>query len=110
MYLPLVLALSFWTVAQAQECYTSKGFPWTYNNDEPVEGWVPCNRTAAVTNCCSPRDFCMTNGLCMDAVIDNMMSQQGCTSSKWDGRPCRNYCGDTDSESSLLSVSVDAIY
>ncbi|KXJ89016.1 hypothetical protein Micbo1qcDRAFT_165789 [Microdochium bolleyi] len=89
---PSLLILALAAGSQAVTCFNSKGQPWSFNKDLPVEAWQPCNSTASVTSCCSPRDYCMTNGLCMDAVIDNMMSQQGCTSNAWDAKPCRNYC------------------
>lgn len=82
-------------------CYNSQGFPWTYSSEEPVASWVPCDPGAEVTNCCGPDDYCMSNGLCMDAVIDNMISQQGCTDKNWAG-PCQNYCGGTQSDAAGL--------
>lgn len=98
------LALSLFFVLVQSRCYTSEGDPWIYNPDSPVEAWMPCNTTADVTSCCSPRDYCMSNGLCMDAVVDNVVSQQGCTSSSWD-EPCVNYCEGTDSESFQLKAA-----
>lgn len=96
--LPLLWLILSWLAspAVAATCYNSRGLRWTFTNDEPVEAWLPCDPTAKATNCCSPRDFCMSNGLCMDAVIDNMISQQGCTDQGW-GEPCQNYCGGTQS-------------
>ncbi|KAJ1327016.1 cell wall integrity and stress response component [Microdochium nivale] len=100
MHLPLYLLASVLLAAgsRAAQCFNSRGAPWTFNPDRPIEGWVPCNATASVTNCCSPRDYCMSNGLCMDAVVENMITQQGCTSDKWDARPCRNYCAGIESD------------
>lgn len=87
-----LLSLIFAPASRAAQCFTSKGDLWVFNPALPIEGWVPCNSTASVTNCCSPRDYCMSNGLCMDAVVDNMITQQGCTSENWDAQPCHNYC------------------
>ncbi|ORY54722.1 uncharacterized protein BCR38DRAFT_147102 [Pseudomassariella vexata] len=99
-------ALSTWILLLAStaveaRCYNSKGTPWVFTNDEPVEAWMPCNLTAEVTNCCSPWDYCMSNGLCMDAVIDNVISQQGCTDKDW-GEPCFNYCEGKESDAAGL--------
>ncbi|KAI1266175.1 hypothetical protein F5Y18DRAFT_382674 [Xylariaceae sp. FL1019] len=75
-------------------CFNVRGDPWSFVSSEPVEEWLPCNSTAEVTNCCGPRDYCMGNGLCMDAVVDNFISQQGCTSEDWE-EPCHNWCKGT---------------
>ncbi|KAI1381099.1 hypothetical protein F4677DRAFT_116857 [Hypoxylon crocopeplum] len=82
-------------------CYNSQGFPWAFTSQEPVEAWKACDPGAEVTNCCGPHDYCMSNGLCLDAVIDNMVSQQGCTDRNW-AEPCQNYCGGTQSDAAGL--------
>lgn len=51
----------------------------------------PCDATAEVSPCCSGLDFCLSNGLCLDAGSNNGFTQQGCTSKGWDF-PCRQYC------------------
>lgn len=96
----LIFSLLYTTV-HSTRCYSSKGDPFVYTDEEPIEAWMPCDLTAEVSNCCSPRDYCMSNGLCLDAVQDNMMSQQGCTDSDW-AEPCLNYCGDTEADAGGL--------
>jgi hypothetical protein len=82
-------------IVEAQTtCYNSLVYPWVYTDKEPVAAWLPCNTSSAISNCCSPDDYCMSNGLCMDAVIDNVISQQGCTDKTWAGS-CQNYCSGT---------------
>ncbi|KAI0147729.1 hypothetical protein GGR57DRAFT_475712 [Xylariaceae sp. FL1272] len=93
----LLFALNFFACFYSSAnatCFNVRGDPWSFVSSEPVEEWLPCNSTAEVTNCCGPRDYCMGNGLCMDAVVDNFISQQGCTSEDWE-EPCHNWCKDT---------------
>ncbi|KAH9908487.1 hypothetical protein F4778DRAFT_776782 [Xylariomycetidae sp. FL2044] len=83
-------------------CFNSKGDAWAFVEEDPIEAWVPCNTSSSITNCCGPRDYCMDNGLCLDAVVDNMISQQGCTDRNW-SPPCANYCsGQQSSTAGLL--------
>lgn len=100
MLAPTVLLTStFLTTTTASNCFNSKGKLWSHVATLPIEPWIPCNSSAhAVSNCCAAQDYCMSNGLCMDAAVDNMMSQQGCTSKTWDREPCKNYCGGTESK------------
>ncbi|KAI0193849.1 hypothetical protein F4808DRAFT_354128 [Astrocystis sublimbata] len=52
-----------------------------------------CNSSAEVSVCCSQSDYCLDNGLCLDALGDNIFTVQGCTSKAWDA-PCQKYCED----------------
>jgi len=54
--------------------------------------FVPCDPSAKVTHCCSSADYCLSNGLCLNAGANNVMSQQGCTDQTWGSPPCRKYC------------------
>ncbi|KAI1260648.1 hypothetical protein F5Y18DRAFT_404683 [Xylariaceae sp. FL1019] len=54
---------------------------------------VPCNVSERISVCCSATDFCLDNGLCLDAGGDNLINVQGCTSPAWDS-PCKKYCPD----------------
>lgn len=58
----LIFSLLYTTV-HSTRCYSSKGDPFVYTDEEPIEAWMPCDLTAEVSNCCSPRDYCMSNGL-----------------------------------------------
>lgn len=54
-------------------------------------GAYPCNTTAEISPCCGSNDFCLSNGLCLNAGGNNAFTQQGCTDKAW-GDPCRKYC------------------
>src|ERR1700761_6331971 len=56
-------------------CYQLDGTP--YSKIRPDDGdWVPCDPSAQVSTCCSDKDYCMGNGLCLDAGANNMFSIQ----------------------------------
>ncbi|KAI0164164.1 hypothetical protein GGR57DRAFT_452610, partial [Xylariaceae sp. FL1272] len=55
--------------------------------------FFPCNPSDDISVCCSDTDYCLDNGLCLDAGGDNMFNVQGCTSRNWDS-PCKQYCPD----------------
>ncbi|KAH7024605.1 uncharacterized protein B0I36DRAFT_163120 [Microdochium trichocladiopsis] len=55
------------------------------------ESWVACNPDQPTSSCCSSSDFCMSNGLCLNAGGNQAYTQQGCTDKKW-GPPCTFYC------------------
>lgn len=48
---------------------------------------IPCNPDDDISPCCSENDYCLSNGLCLDATANNLMSIQGCTDSVW-RNPC----------------------
>lgn len=51
--------------------------------------WVPCDSSKSVSHCCSSKDYCLDNGLCLDAGANNYFSIQGCTDPSWPaGSPC----------------------
>ena len=52
---------------------------------------VPCDPGSEVSTCCSTVDFCLSNGLCMDAGGNNGLTIQGCTAQNW-GSPCNLHC------------------
>ncbi|GAW23520.1 hypothetical protein ANO14919_130800 [Xylariales sp. No.14919] len=54
-------------------------------------GFFPCNTSAEVSICCGGTDYCLDNGLCLDASGDNIFTVQACTSATWDA-PCKQYC------------------
>ncbi len=55
------------------------------------DGFLPCNASLSVTHCCGGTDYCLSNGLCLDAGGNNVMTQQGCTNALWPS-PCHKYC------------------
>ncbi|OCK88893.1 uncharacterized protein K441DRAFT_668360 [Cenococcum geophilum 1.58] len=70
-----------------------------YNPDGSLhEGgnWTACDPTAQYSTCCSEGDVCLSNGLCLDAGANNLLSTQGCTESTWTHSPCHKYCPQTD--------------
>lgn len=60
--------------------------------------WLPCDPNASTSTCCSSNDFCMSNGLCLNAGGNQAYTQQGCTDNKW-GLPCNFYCRECASTS-----------
>ena len=82
---PLLLA----RLANASTCYRADGNPFVLVS--PLSPWVPCNASAEVSTCCSAGDYCLGNGLCLDAGQNNLYTIQGCTSPNW-GAPCHRYC------------------
>ncbi|KAJ8130807.1 hypothetical protein O1611_g2820 [Lasiodiplodia mahajangana] len=75
----LVLAIS----RSNATCYDTSG------NEHDT--FFPCNASAEVSVCCSDSDYCLDNGLCLDAAGDNIFTVQGCTSNTWEA-PCMQYC------------------
>ncbi|KAI1331197.1 hypothetical protein F5Y16DRAFT_295298 [Xylariaceae sp. FL0255] len=87
--LPLAAVLLLLTrQSHATACYHTNGTIMP-------EGYFACNTTAEVSICCGGGDFCLSNGLCMDAGGDNLFTIQGCTSQSWD-KPCEKFCPDQD--------------
>jgi len=64
-------------------CYTTFG--------DIQDGDVPCDPDNDVSTCCSANDYCLSNGLCLDASANNVMTQQSCTDPNW-GAPCHKFC------------------
>jgi len=54
-------------------------------------GHQPCKPNDPVSWCCSEADYCLSNGLCLDAGANNVMTQQSCSSEDWP-QPCLKYC------------------
>jgi hypothetical protein len=55
--------------------------------------FFPYNASAEVGVCCSGSDYCLDNGLCLDAAGDNIFTVQGCRFNTWEP-PCKQYCPD----------------
>ena len=64
-------------------CYNFRGEKWS--------GGVPCFPDQPVSHCCSQSDYCLSNGLCLDAGADNSYTTQGCTIQQWSS-PCITNC------------------
>ncbi|KAI0976243.1 hypothetical protein F4678DRAFT_416467 [Xylaria arbuscula] len=80
------IVIVFFLIAQSHAtCYDTSG------NEKDT--FLPCNPSAEVSVCCSTSDYCLDNGLCLDAAGDNIFTVQGCTSRTWDA-PCKQYCPD----------------
>ncbi|KAI1126008.1 hypothetical protein F5Y10DRAFT_245892 [Nemania abortiva] len=78
------LVLFLFAIAQSNAtCYDTSG------NEHDT--FFPCNASAQVSVCCSNSDYCLDNGLCLDAAGDNIFTVQGCTSNTWEA-PCKQYC------------------
>src|SRR5438046_10766551 len=71
--------------ALAQTCY----FPVT---EQLAANFTPCFPDNAVSSCCSPDDYCLTNGYCMDAGWDNAISRGACTDKTFGSPLCSQHC------------------
>jgi hypothetical protein len=70
---------------RAQSCYNWEG--------EELGWYSACDPDADVSLCCGSSDYCMTNGLCMNAGGNQMIAQQGCTDPGYgDNSTCGLYC------------------
>ncbi len=79
-----LLATLFLVIAQSDAaCYDTAG--------NKHDTFLPCNASANVSVCCGASDYCLDNGLCLDAGGDNIFTVQGCTSAQWEA-PCKQYC------------------
>jgi hypothetical protein len=87
LLVPLLLVPS-WVAAQDTNstCFRIDG-----TAKPAAEGWLPCNPGAAASPCCDKNDFCLSNGLCLNAVGNNFIALQGCTSDSWEA-PCNKVC------------------
>ncbi|KND91078.1 hypothetical protein TOPH_04344 [Tolypocladium ophioglossoides CBS 100239] len=83
-----LLLISLWAdwTQSAATCYDLAGKVNT--------ALYPCDTSADVSPCCGPVDFCLSNGLCLDAGSNNGLTQQGCTSQDWHS-PCAKHCPGT---------------
>jgi hypothetical protein len=77
-------------VAAADTCYLPSG-------DKAPTGILPCSSTSsgAATHCCGGSDYCLSNGLCLNAGGSNEITQQGCTDKDW-GKGCNKYCPNSE--------------
>ncbi|KAI1310835.1 hypothetical protein F5Y03DRAFT_8023 [Xylaria venustula] len=86
MVFPSAVVIVFYLITQGHAtCYDTSG------NEKDT--FLPCNPSADVSVCCSTSDYCLDNGLCLDAAGDNIFTVQGCTSRTWEA-PCKQYCPD----------------
>ncbi|KAK8042877.1 hypothetical protein PG994_013360 [Apiospora phragmitis] len=69
------------------------------------KNWLPCDPGAKASPCCDAGDFCMSNGLCLDAVGNQWFSAQGTTDSAGSAKYC---CGPSDccKQPNLLSLPI----
>ncbi|KAK3329218.1 hypothetical protein B0H66DRAFT_596815 [Apodospora peruviana] len=70
----------------AGTCYRIDGLPYSKIRTDDGD-WIPCDNSATVSSCCSAKDYCLGNGLCLDAGANNYFSIQGCTDPSWPA-PC----------------------
>ncbi|KAK8080810.1 hypothetical protein PG997_008628 [Apiospora hydei] len=68
-------------------CYNRDG-----NFGPDGNNWKPCDPGADSSPCCGAKDYCMDNGLCLNADGNQFLTVQGCTSAKWD--KCADICKD----------------
>ncbi|KAK8109648.1 hypothetical protein PG999_007785 [Apiospora kogelbergensis] len=89
------------SAADTGSCFLRDGTPAKLN-----PAWLPCNPNAKASACCSPGDFCMSNGLCLDAVGDQNFSVQGCSVPEWPQNGCPEICNSTARISILLPILI----
>ncbi|KAJ2906401.1 hypothetical protein MKZ38_001761 [Zalerion maritima] len=70
--------------AKPQPCYRQDASQF---GDTVEEYMHICNPSSSISHCCSPSDYCLENGLCLDAAGDNLYSVQGCSDKTWSA-PC----------------------
>ncbi|KAK6853683.1 hypothetical protein PG995_010495 [Apiospora arundinis] len=87
------------SVAGVSTCYKRDGRPHDSDGD-----WVPCDPGARASPCCSTSDFCLSNGLCLDAGGDQFFTAQGCSSPSWPPDGCKEICNATVRQRSGYSV------
>ncbi|KAK8128668.1 hypothetical protein PG984_009776 [Apiospora sp. TS-2023a] len=92
----LTSLLSFVSAADTDTCYNHDG--------TRASGLFPCYPGAKGSSCCASGDFCMSNGLCLDADGDQFMTIQGCTDP--DPTACSNgkICADDTFSSGVLAL------
>lgn len=85
---------------QASNCYRVDG-----ELQDSKYGWVPCSPDRPSSPCCSGIDYCLDNGLCLNAgVVNNVFTIQGCTDPSWGG-DCRKFCPGSIGRYYLLLIS-----
>jgi hypothetical protein len=77
IFIPIVYA--------AATCYYTDG------SAENSDDQLACDPTTAVSACCGQTDYCLSNGLCLDAGANNLLVVQGYIDLKW-GSLCHAYC------------------
>src|SRR5438045_1926642 len=85
MFPLLILCLS--SAVTAYTCYLPDSNPHVNTHIT----WAACDPSADISPCCSTTDYCLSNGLCMNAGANNLVTIQGCTDPNW-GAPCHRYC------------------
>ncbi|KAK8128669.1 hypothetical protein PG984_009777 [Apiospora sp. TS-2023a] len=90
-FLVLIASLVFTTPSSS---ISVDGSGHCYKHDGTLQqgNWLPCNPEAKVSYCCDAYDFCMSNGLCLNAAGNQWITSQGCTTSDWD---CDEICNST---------------
>jgi len=74
-------------IANSANCYNVDGIL-----QDADLNWRPCNPNAEISPCCNKDDYCLDNGLCLNAGSSkNLFTVQGCTDPKC-GAPCQKYC------------------
>ncbi|KAJ2905182.1 hypothetical protein MKZ38_006088 [Zalerion maritima] len=105
----LLLLLSSIPIGTAEDngkCYRRDGTEWTSELSSRLgtSDVYPCNPDAPVSHCCRAEDYCLSNGLCLNAEDDNWYTIQGCTTEVWEG-PCVNeFQNDNGSEKVVIHV------
>ncbi len=84
--LRILLALLIFGELVFGTCYRLDGLPHSKIRTDDGD-WVPCDNTARISHCCSSKDYCLENGLCLNAGANNYFSIQGCTDPSWPS-PC----------------------
>ena len=69
-------------------CYFPKG--------NVANGHSPCNASAAESWCCAAKDYCLSNGFCLQAsdVHANRIGRGSCTDQEWNSPACPRECVD----------------
>ncbi|KAF7503409.1 hypothetical protein GJ744_003892 [Endocarpon pusillum] len=79
-----LVACALSSVGMAQTCY--------YPDGKATGALIPCNTTAAVTNCCKDSDMCLKNGLCFSPGLNSVV-RRGCTDQTWNNtEACPDVC------------------
>jgi len=85
--------LTFWLALVVIHIAFVSGTTTCYNNTgSPVPNMRVCDPDSNISTCCNLADFCLSNGLCLNAGANQMIEIQGCTDRTW-ASPCQRYCG-----------------
>ncbi|KAK5657403.1 hypothetical protein OQA88_2973 [Cercophora sp. LCS_1] len=99
--LAVLSALGLARVAESANCYKVDG-----KLQSAQYGWKACKPEAASSPCCSGIDYCLDNGLCLNAgVVNNIITVQGCTDPSWGG-DCRKYCPGSIDGNGYVAISI----